>query len=133
MVQTQRACLPIAQRTTEVGCWITATTQLGVLPAQEVFWYLDSFPNRSEAEAVRGRWSTVVESSSTGARIAEIGPLSTKAGVDYTAEYMESVFTPGMTAPAHRHSGPEAWYTLTGEPVWRPLRRKSLAGQVGNT
>jgi hypothetical protein len=28
---------------------------------------------------------------------------------------MVAVFTPGVTAPAHRHSGPEAWYTLTGE------------------
>jgi quercetin dioxygenase-like cupin family protein len=26
-----------------------------------------------------------------------------------------SVFTPGMTAPAHTHAGPEAWYTLAGE------------------
>ncbi len=33
----------------------------------------------------------------------------------YTAQYMEAIFTPGMTAAAHRHSGPEAWYTLTGE------------------
>jgi ketosteroid isomerase-like protein len=28
---------------------------------------------------------------------------------------MEAIFTPGMTAPAHRHSGPEAWFTLSGE------------------
>ena len=28
---------------------------------------------------------------------------------------MEAVFNPGMTAHAHVHSGPEAWYTLTGE------------------
>ena len=28
---------------------------------------------------------------------------------------MEAIFAPGMTAPSHRHSGPEAWYTLSGE------------------
>jgi quercetin dioxygenase-like cupin family protein len=50
-----------------------------------------------------------------GERIAEIGPLSTAAGEKYSAQYMEAVFSPGMTAPALIHSGPEAWYTLTGE------------------
>jgi len=28
---------------------------------------------------------------------------------------MEAIFTPGMIAPAHTHSGPEAWYTVAGE------------------
>ena len=52
---------------------------------------------------------------STGMRVAEIGPLLISSEADYTAQYMEAIFKPGMTAPAHRHSGPEAWYTLTGE------------------
>ena len=52
---------------------------------------------------------------SGGERAAKIGPLPIEPGVEYTAQYMESVFTPGMTAPPHRHPGPEAWYTLTGE------------------
>ena len=46
---------------------------------------------------------------------AEIGPLVINAGENYSAQYMEAVFDPGMTAPEHRHSGPEAWYTLAGE------------------
>jgi quercetin dioxygenase-like cupin family protein len=29
--------------------------------------------------------------------------------------YMEAVSEPGMTAAIHTHSGPEAFYTLTGE------------------
>jgi quercetin dioxygenase-like cupin family protein len=44
-----------------------------------------------------------------------IGPLPVVADLKYSAQYMEAIFTPGMTAPAHRHAGPEAWYTLTGE------------------
>ena len=32
----------------------------------------------------------------------------------YTARYMEAVFTPGMSARVHRHSGPEAWYLVSG-------------------
>jgi quercetin dioxygenase-like cupin family protein len=50
-----------------------------------------------------------------GERIAEIGPLSITAGQAYSAQYTEAIFTPGMTAPAHTHGGPEAWYTLAGE------------------
>ena len=126
----QTRCSPVSQRTAEVGCWITATTALGKVPTQQVFWHLDSFATRSEAEAAKGPRSTVVESFGklwlfsieqagwrprTGTRIAEIGPLLISAEAGYTAQYMEAIFTPGMTAPAHRHSGPEAWYTLTGE------------------
>jgi quercetin dioxygenase-like cupin family protein len=48
-----------------------------------------------------------------GERIAEIGPPPVKAGD--AAQYMEAVFNPGMTSATHVHSGPEAWYTLTGE------------------
>lgn len=51
----------------------------------------------------------------SGERVAEIGPLPVKAGDTYSAQYMEAIFTPGMTAPAHTHSGPEAWYTEAGE------------------
>ena len=49
--------------------------------------------------------------SAHGTRIAEVGPLVVSAGTEYSAQYMEAIFTPGMTAPAHLHSGPEAWYT----------------------
>ena len=43
-----------------------------------------------------------------------IGPLPISAGKQYTARYMEAVFTPGMSARIHRHSGPEAWYLVSG-------------------
>ncbi len=51
---------------------------------------------------------------SSGERIATIGPLPISAGKQYTARYMEAVFTPGMRAAIHRHSGPEAWYLVSG-------------------
>jgi quercetin dioxygenase-like cupin family protein len=53
--------------------------------------------------------------SSKGKRVAEIGPLAISPGEKHSAQYMEAVFTPGMTAAAHLHGGPEAWYTLAGE------------------
>lgn len=123
-------CKPVSERTSEVGCWIIALTELGPLPPEPVFWHLDSYSTRAEAERAKGARGTVVESlgrvwlltidiagwrPSTGVRVADIGPLPIGAAAMFSAQYMEAVFTPGMTAPAHRHSGPEAWYTLTGE------------------
>ncbi len=134
LVASQQAfaqiCRPVAERTGEVGCWIIANTELGELPPGPIFWHLDSYSTRTEAERAKGPRGTVVESlgrvwlltvdgarghQSGSARVAEIGPLPMSAAAKYSAQYMEAVFTPGMTAPAHRHSGPEAWYTLAGE------------------
>ena len=123
-------CKPVSQRTGELGCWITANAALGQLPQQPIFWHLDTYPTRGAAEGAKGPLGAVVESlgkvwlltidvagwrPSGGERVAEIGPLPVSATTKYSAQYMEAVFTPGMTAPTHRHSGPEAWYTLAGE------------------
>ncbi len=123
-------CKPISQRTGEVGCWISANEPLGQLPAGRMFWHLYTYPTRSAADAASGPRTTVVEAfgkvwlfsiaeagwrASAGERVAEIGPLPVHSSLKYTAQYMESTFAPGMTTPVHRHPGPEAWYTLSGE------------------
>lgn len=123
-------CRPVSERTGEVGCWIMIDTALGQLPQAPMFWHLDTYPTRAEAAAAKGPRGIVVESlgmvwlftidvagwrSPAGKHVAEIGPLPVGTDSGYSAQYMEAVFTPGMTAPAHRHPGPEAWYTLTGE------------------
>jgi quercetin dioxygenase-like cupin family protein len=43
-----------------------------------------------------------------------IGPLPVAPGRSYTARYMEALFTPGMHTAVHTHSGPEAWYLVSG-------------------
>jgi quercetin dioxygenase-like cupin family protein len=101
------------------------------MPKAQMFWYLDTFETRKEAEGAKGPraivleslgkvWLLTIETSGwrspkNGERVAEIGPLPVSAGENYTAQYMEAIFTPGMTAPPHVHSGPEAWYTVAGE------------------
>jgi quercetin dioxygenase-like cupin family protein len=142
-----QSCKPVNQRTGELGCWITANASLGQLPQQPIFWHLDTYLTRGEAEAAKGPRGTIVESlgklwlltidvagwrPSGGQRIAEIGPLPVSAMVNYSAQYMEAVFTPGMTAPAHRHSGPEAWYTLTGETCLETPEGK-MVGRAGGS
>jgi quercetin dioxygenase-like cupin family protein len=125
-----QVCKPVSQRTSEVGCWIIADEPVGQLTGSQTFWHLDAYPSRAAAEAAKGPAGTVVETlgriwlltvqnadwrPSGGERVAEIGPLPVVAGEKYSAQYMEAIFNPGMTAPAHVHSGPEAWYTLAGE------------------
>jgi len=140
-------CRPVSERTGESGCWIIANEALGQLPQQPIFWHLDTYPTRAQAETARGARGTVVESlgkvwllsidvagrrPSDGSRVAEIGPLPISSDAKYSAQYMEAVFTPGMTAPAHRHSGPEAWYTLTGETCLETPEGK-MVGRAGGS
>jgi quercetin dioxygenase-like cupin family protein len=123
-------CKPVSERTEEIGCWIIAHDDVGVLAQPAAFWHLTVHPTRAAAEAARRPGQTVVESlgkiwlltigergawPAGGERVAEIGPLAVEAGHRYKAQYMEAVFVPGMTAPPHVHGGPEAWYTLSGE------------------
>jgi quercetin dioxygenase-like cupin family protein len=143
--QTQ-GCRPIAERTTEVGCWIITHTELGTLPGQTTFWHLNKFATRAAAEAAKGKRGTVVESlgqvwlftidapgsvPTAGTHVAKIGPIPVRPGVRYTALYMEAIFTPGMTTRAHRHSGAEAWHTISGETCLETSEGKMI-GRPGN-
>lgn len=123
-------CRPVSERVGELGCWITINADIGPLPPEEIYWHLDTYSTRLEAEAAKGprgsvvaafdkMWLLTIDAAAWrplgGERVASIGPLPLQPNVAYSAQYMEAVFAPGMTAPAHTHSGPEAWYTLSGE------------------
>lgn len=147
-VGTGGACVPVSERAgREFGCFIIATQAIGPLDSARAFWHLSTFPTRASALAAHGPRDTVVESfgkvwlftlaragwrPSGGTHVAEIGPLPVAAGVDYTAQYMEAVFQPGMKSLVHRHSGPEAWYTLNGETCLE-TSAGSLVGRAGGT
>ena len=123
-------CVPIAQRTRELGCWIIVDEPVGRLSQASAFWHLDTFPTRAEAEAAKQRGAAVIESlgkvwlmtiagadghRGSGNHVASIGPIPTSREIDYSATYMEAIFAPGMESKTHTHSGPEAWYTMAGE------------------
>ena len=124
-------CKPIVERTTQVGCWIIIDQPVGRIDQTQVFWHLDVYPTRLEAEKARGVRGAIVESlgkvwllsiekagwrpAFKGERIAEIGPLPVTPGAQYSALFMEAIFDPGMSSAIHTHSGPEAWYTQAGE------------------
>lgn len=126
-----RGCFPVSERAgRDVGCWLIVSEPLGRLSQSAVFWHLDRYPSRAEAESAKGPRSTVVDALGQvwlftigeagwrprgGERVAEIVPLLVKAGEDYTAQYAEGISNPGDITPKHRHPGTEAWYTVAGE------------------
>jgi hypothetical protein len=140
-------CKPVSQRNQEVGCWIMADEPIGQLKKSPVFWHLDSYATRPLAEADKGPQGQILESfgkvwlmtiadenwrPTHGRRIAEIGPLPIIEGEKYSAQFMEAIFTPGMTAPAHIHAGPEAWYTIAGETCLETSDGRVQVGRAGS-
>jgi quercetin dioxygenase-like cupin family protein len=141
-------CKPLSERATEVGCWILVDHGLGKIEQAGVFWHLDAYPTRQDAERAKGPTGTVVEAlgrvwlltiekagwrpALPGERVAEIGPLPVTAGEQYSALFMEAISNPGMTSAIHTHSGPEAWYTLAGETCLETPDAK-LVGPAGGT
>ena len=143
--QPSGACKLVSDRTGELGCWIVAHDALGKFPKAQIYWHLDTFGNRADAERIKGPRGTVVESMgkvwlftieepgwrpANGERVAMIGPLPVALGGDYSAQYMEAIFAPGMTSATHDHSGAEAWYTLEGETCLETPQGK-VVGRAG--
>jgi len=96
----------------------------------ELFWHIDRFTSKEDAERASTATGTVAEAfgsvwlfsiaprrwrSKGGTRVANIGPLPIQPAPTYAAEYLRSVFDPGMTAPIHVHSGPEAFFAVSGD------------------
>lgn len=109
---------------------LLARTELASLPSGQIFWHLDRFPSNAAAEDAGTPTSAVVESFGStwlftlassgwrakgGEHVAKVGPLPVAEGPSLAAEYLRSIFKPGATAPLHNHSGPEAFYALTGD------------------
>ncbi len=104
--------------------------ELPSLPAGPVYWHLDRFASKEAADRAATATGTVVEAFGSvwlftiegrswrpkgGKHVSDVGPLPVQPAPAYAAEYLRSVFSPGMTAPLHVHSGPEAFYAVSGD------------------
>ncbi|HEY5721007.1 MAG TPA: cupin domain-containing protein [Allosphingosinicella sp.] len=111
------------------GCFLAAVQRLGKMAPRPVYWHIYAYAGRAEAEAAADPLSIVVEAFErtwlyalkpkgwhprSGLRMAVLGPFPIRRGVDYTARYMQATFSPGMKTGVHAHSGPEAWYVVSG-------------------
>ena len=129
-VQSFGVCKPVAQRASDVGCWILVDQSVGRAAGPDVYWHLDTYPDSTQAERSRGAngviiralrqtWLMTIDTRPslprTAGHVVDIGPLHVTPGIEYAATFMEAISMPGMTSAVHRHSGPEAWYTVAGE------------------
>ncbi len=129
---TSRVCQGDAGETPGPAC-LVAHLDMGALPAAPIYWSVYSFPDAAAAGRAKPAQGAVVEAFGKawlftvgpkgpalpgGRRLKEIGPLpldgAPPPGGAYSADFLKSTFSPGMTAPLHVHSGPEAFYALDG-------------------
>lgn len=110
------------------------------LPAGDLFWRIDTFDSKEQAQAAAGHLGLVAESagkvwlfelgrageaSKGGKRVAEIGPLPQVKAPEYLLRINEAGGPPGSVTSVHTHPGSEAFYVLAGE-----LTQKTPQGVV---
>lgn len=126
---TSRMCSGQAGETPGPAC-LVAHLDLGALPQSPLYWSIYTFADTQAAEHVRPPHGAVVQAFGKiwlfnigtkgreldgGLHLSDIGPLPVEPSQgSFSAEYLKSTFTPGMTAPVHVHSGPEAFYAVSG-------------------
>ncbi|HEY1953235.1 MAG TPA: hypothetical protein VGG76_10540 [Gemmatimonadaceae bacterium] len=140
--------MPRSQRAGKaLGCYIVIDQPVGVLGGKPVFWHITRFRTRQAAVKAKPASGTVIEAYSRawlmeiaperwrakgGAQVAVIGPLPITPTLSYSALYMEASMRPGMKSAIHRHSGPEIWYTMSGETCLETPNGTST-GKAGGT
>jgi hypothetical protein len=108
-----------------------AERKVAQLPAGPLFWRVETFPTRAEAERAAGALSLVAESagkvwlftlgaagaaaSPGGTKVAEVGPLAPIVAPQYLLRVNQASGPPGSVTPVHTHPGSEAFYVLAGE------------------
>lgn len=139
-------CVPRSQKVgNALGCFVVIDQPVGVLGGKPVFWHITRFRTRQAAMKAKPASGTVIEAYNRawlmeiapqrwrpkgGAQVAVIGPLPISPTLSYSAQYMEASMRPGMKSTIHRHSGPEIWYTMSGETCLETPNGTSI-GKVG--
>jgi quercetin dioxygenase-like cupin family protein len=126
---TSRTCAGQAGETPGPAC-LVAHQDLGRLPQGPLYWNIYTFADAQAAERTKPPHGAVIQAFGRvwlfnlggkgrelegGRHLADVGPLPIEAAQgDFSAEYLKSTFAPGATAPVHVHSGPEAFYAISG-------------------
>ena len=118
MAQAEFKVAPVAEKT------------VSELPAGPLYWQIENFPTRAEADAAADPLSLVAEAGGKawlftlgpegappqgGTMVAEVGPLEDVAAPEYLLSFREGVAPPGAKTMVHTHPGTEAFYVLEGQ------------------
>jgi quercetin dioxygenase-like cupin family protein len=132
-----------------------AERKVSELPAGPLYWRIENFPTRADAEAAASPLSLVAEAGGKawlftlgpegapthgGTIAAEVGPLEEVAAPEYLLSIREGVAPTGAKTMVHTHPGTEAFYVLEGQLSFRTTpgvdvvdAGKTLAGVAPDT
>jgi quercetin dioxygenase-like cupin family protein len=117
-----------------------AEKRLTELPSGDLFWRIDNFDSKEQAQQAAGPMGLVAEydgkvwlftlgrageDSKGGRKITEIGPVPRISANEYLLRINEAGGPPGSATPIHTHPGSEAFYVIQGE-----LTQKTPHGEV---
>ena len=100
------------------------------LPAGDLFWRIDHFDTKDQADAAAGPLGLVAEydgkvwlftlgaageTSNNGKMVAEIGPIPRIDAAEFLLRINEAGGPEGSVTPVHTHPGSEAFYVIAGE------------------
>ncbi|QRM27877.1 cupin domain-containing protein [Microvirga sp. VF16] len=100
------------------------------LPPGELFWRIDNFETKEQAQQAAGPMGLVAEAkgkfwlftlgpageaSMGGKKVAEIGPIPRINATQYLLRVNEAGGPPGSVTSVHTHPGSEAFYVISGE------------------
>ncbi|MFZ6641698.1 hypothetical protein ACO0LL_18290 [Undibacterium sp. TC4M20W] len=128
---TSRHCEDVNVNEEKAGpACLLSHESLGSFNADTVYWNLDKYSSVEAAQRDVVRSTSVIKAFGSfwlftvgpvasrplnGEHVAQVGPISIDRNTSYDAEFLKSTFSPGMTAPIHIHSGPEAFYAVSGD------------------
>jgi hypothetical protein len=118
-----------------------AERKVSELPAGELFWRVESYASRTDAQMAVGPWSlgaeaagkvwlftlgsatepSANESSASGTKVSVVGPIPRITASQYLLRINAASGQPGSVTPVHSHSGSEAFFVLAGEQSIRSL------------
>lgn len=125
------AAAPRVSGETKLTITPLAEKKVARLPGGPLFWRIESFATRAEADRAAGPLALSAEAagkvwlftlgpsgataSAGGTKVAEIGPLPAVDAKEYLLRINYATGAPGSITPVHTHPGSEAFYVLAGE------------------
>jgi quercetin dioxygenase-like cupin family protein len=155
---TSRPCDPDGIKDEHPGpACLLSHERLGGIVSDTVYWSLDTYSSieaarqdkdsRAGEEGKTGNGSVIrafgkiwlftigplASHPHNGEHVADVGPIPVNGNTSYDAEFLKSTFSPGMSAPIHVHSGPEAFYAVSGVTCLETPDGLQVGRNAGNT
>ena len=117
-------------RPADMSCAMIATKTFRSLPSGDLTWRVETFADLSAARRAETSLSVISEARGKvwlltigpkGARtpgatfVTEVGPLLIPAASEYEMIVLDGDLPTNSNVLVHTHSGPEAWYVLSGK------------------